>query len=132
MVKFKFGSFEEKITDYQIRCLALIKNPDIKETRALSKARLDIIKRINVGLDGFLTFSQSIHGSFISKSVRMKNSKFHSDSILKKLSDFELAGQSNEVKIKFIKEQIKFVSNMFTPEKLKLILDELFEGFEFG
>jgi len=127
MVKSKFKSFEEKITDYQIRFLDLVKDPKKKrESKTLYKARLDILKRINVGLDGFLTFSQSINGSFISKSVRTKNFKFHNDTLSKKLSNFELAGQSNQVKKRFVQEQIKFVSDLFTPQKIKQILDEIF------
>jgi len=127
IIMSKFKSFEEKIVDYQIRFLKIVKNPQSKrESKTLYKARLDILKRINVGLDGFLTFSQSINGSFTSKSVRTRNFKFHNDSLSKKLSDFELSGQSNQVKKRFVQEQIKFASDLFTPQKIKQILDEIF------
>ena len=130
----KFESFEKKITDYHHRCLDLLKSKEqnkeskelYKESKTLYKSKRDILKRINVGLDGFLTFSQSINGSFISKSVRTNNFKFHNSTLGDHLSDFELAGQSYSIKKRFIEEQKKFVSDLFTPQKIKQVLNEIF------
>jgi len=127
--QIKFKTFEDKIVNYHQKLLQFFKKNEKKtsqQAKTLYKAKRDIINRINNSLDGILAFSQIIGGGLISKSVRKKNYRFSSLTLQNKLADFELAGQKNDVKIHFVKEQREFIQKIFTEDRFNEILSEIF------
>lgn len=130
----KFKSFDDKIIDHHKKLLDYLHSKQKSKSKALLysnyktiwKSGDDIQQNIIESIDSALGFSQIIDKSFIAKSVRKKDS-FYNHKLHKKISDFQLAGEKNFVKQRFVKEQRDFVMNVFSEKRINQILTEIFQ-----
>jgi len=124
----KFKSFEDKIVDYHQKRLEFFYKGTKKtsqKAKTLYKAKKDIMNRINNSLDAIMAFSQIIDSGMINKQARKKYA-FSSHTLYDKLTEFEIAGKKNPVKIQFVKEQREFMQKLFNTSRMDQILNEIF------
>lgn len=124
----KFKSFEDKIVDYHKKRLEFFYKGTKKtsqKAKTLYKAKKDIMNRINNSLDAIIAFSQIIDSGMINKQARKKYA-FSSHTLHDKLTEFEIAGKKNPLKIQFVKEQREFMQKLFDLNRMNQILTEIF------
>ena len=101
----KFNSFYDKVVDYQKRKFLIIKNDAemdnegkyTNEYKALSKAKKDIIDKIQNTLDGALTFTEIISYGNFSKDAREQWSRTRELSKDPKLEDYIFKDEKDEI-----------------------------------
>ena len=129
----KFDSFEHKITQYHKSRFEMISknceknsvNGYTQEYISLGKAKRDIEKIINRGLKGGIIFSQIIESGFL--PTRKKLIDFENErKMLAILSNYDFRSSSLELKNKYIHDQISFVSEIFSEDRLEEIFDRVF------
>lgn len=130
----KYNSFYDKIVDYQIRKLRMLKNESKKdgaggfssEYKTLVKAKKDIKDRITESIDGILLFTEIISTGFYKKKIQEKTSRINPRKD-NELINFRLMDEPVEIRHELIKEYNNFVSDVFNEERIKQIIDMIFE-----
>lgn len=129
----KFDSFEHKITQYHKSRFEMISknheknsvNGYTQEYISLGKAKRDIEKIIHRGLNGGIIFSQIIESGFLPMRKELIN--FEDErKMLVILSDYDFRGSSLELKNRYIHDQINFISDIFSEDRLEKIFDSIF------
>jgi len=134
--KRKYNLFYDKIVDYHVRLLRMLKDPDknkysdngySKEYYALHKAKKDIKDRIKGTLDVALNFSEIIQMGEFSQESRKHDKlpiqKLDQDKNLKK---YELTRDEGSVRQEISEEAKEFSKDVFNEEIIERLLRVIF------